>query len=71
MAKTIRAGRFRLLRRAVCDCAARDLFRRLNASIPAAGGGPLARREPQEQYIAELGIAADAKSDSGCSLRVQ
>jgi integrase len=28
-------------------------------------------REAQEQYIAELGIAADAKSDSGCSLRVQ
>jgi len=27
-------------------------------------------REAQEQYIAELGIAADAKSDSGCSLRV-
>ena len=25
--------------------------------------------EAQEQYIAELGIAADAKSDSGCSLR--
>jgi integrase len=28
-------------------------------------------REAQEQYIAELGIAAGAKSDSGCSLRVQ
>jgi integrase len=28
-------------------------------------------REAQEQYIAELGIAADANSDGGCSLRVQ
>jgi|HubBroStandDraft_2_1064218.scaffolds.fasta_scaffold29115_4 hypothetical protein len=28
-------------------------------------------REAQEQYITELGIAADANSDSGCSLRVQ
>jgi hypothetical protein len=28
-------------------------------------------REAQEQHITELGIAADANSDSGCSLRVQ
>ena len=28
-------------------------------------------REAQEQYIAELGIAADANRDSGGSLRVQ
>jgi|HubBroStandDraft_2_1064218.scaffolds.fasta_scaffold44304_4 hypothetical protein len=48
MATKIRGGGFRLLRRALCDCAARDLFRRLNASIPTARGGPLARRVPRE-----------------------